>query len=134
VLRGVGVQALVRLDPGVLAASLHGEAEALGMDDLHEPVADFTPPSLEQLKRIVGFIEDRLREGKPVGVSCVFGLGRTGTALACWLVSTGLDADTAINRVRRLRPGSIEVEGQEEAVRGYERRRKGVDKSRGETG
>ncbi|MBM3924644.1 MAG: protein phosphatase [SAR202 cluster bacterium] len=124
-LRGAGVQALVRLEPGALAASLHGEAEALGLDDLHEPVQDFTPPSLEQLERIVDFIEARLKEGKSVGVSCTFGLGRTGTALACWLVSTGLEAEVAINRVRRLRPGSIEVEGQEEAVRAYEVWRRG---------
>ncbi len=127
-LRGIGVQALVRLEPGALAQSLHAEAEAMGLDDLQEPMDDFTPPTLEQLKRIVGYIEERLKEGKSVGVSCTFGKGRTGTVLACWLVSTGLDADTAINLVRRLRPGSIETDGQEEAVRGYEGWGRGEDK------
>jgi atypical dual specificity phosphatase len=47
--------------------------------------------------------------GRRVLIHCAAGLGRTGTALAAYLVvSKGLSAEEAIKAVRRLRPGSIE--------------------------
>jgi protein-tyrosine phosphatase len=39
--------------------------------------------------------------------------------LAAFLVSQGLGADAAIDRIRDLRPGSIEVYGQERVVHQY---------------
>ncbi len=52
-------------------------------------------------------------------VTCAAGIGRTGTILASYLVNTGYDADEAIAYIRQLRPGSIQTDGQEEAVRQY---------------
>jgi hypothetical protein len=43
----------------------------------------------------------------------------TGTMLACYLVHQGADADTAVERVRAIRPGSIETAEQFQAVRDY---------------
>jgi atypical dual specificity phosphatase len=57
-----------------------------------------------------------------VAVHCGAGLGRTGVILACWFVSKNLSVKNAIARVRRLRPGSIETESQEEAVAEFARR------------
>ncbi|MFC1847184.1 dual specificity protein phosphatase family protein [Chloroflexota bacterium] len=65
------------------------------------------------------FIENSLFNNKPVGVSCGAGLGRTGTILACYLVSRGYDADAAINEIRKNRPGSIETQEQEDAIKAY---------------
>jgi len=42
--------------------------------------------------------------------------------MAAWLVRQGFDADSAISRIRELRPGSIETDEQEEAVRDFARR------------
>ena len=61
---------------------------------------------------------DRLdQSGDPVAVHCAAGLGRSGTMAAVYLVADGASADEAITRVRDLRPGSIETEEQENAVR-----------------
>ena len=68
---------------------------------------------------MVLFISKAIAAGRPVGVSCGAGLGRTGTMLACYLVSNGLDAEKAINEVRAKRPGSIETKAQSDAVHAY---------------
>lgn len=91
----------------------------LGMWDLHEPVLDFTAPSISQINMIISFIQKSLLSNRPVGVSCGAGLGRTGTVLACYLVSQGYAADSAIKEIRNKRPGSIENKKQEDAVREY---------------
>jgi atypical dual specificity phosphatase len=57
-----------------------------------------------------------------VAVHCTAGKGRTGTVLAAYLVTTGLSAHAAIDRVRHLRPGSVETPDQEEAVEEFARR------------
>lgn len=87
-----------------------------GLIELHLPVADFSPPSPEQLARGIAAIAEAATAGQRVAVHCGGGLGRTGTFLACYLVHRGIDADDAIARVRALRPGSIETAGQAAAV------------------
>ena len=50
------------------------------------------------------------------------GCGRTGTMLACYLVSKeGYSAEEAIAEVRRRRKNSIETKTQEKAVIEFER-------------
>lgn len=115
-----GVKFLVNLherahDPSRLRR--HGLAES------HLPVGDFTAPSSEQLARGVAAIVEARGRGA-VAVHCGGGLGRTGTLLACYLVhEKDLEAEQAIRRVRKLRPGSVETRAQVAAVEAYARRR-----------
>ena len=81
------------------------------------PMEDMAPPDREQIERFVEFVDRALDEGKAVGVHCLAGLGRTGTMIACYLVTLGRSADDAISEVRRARPGSIQTEYQEQAIR-----------------
>lgn len=90
--------------------------ESSGIRELHLPVPDFAAPTPEQLNEGVLAIRAAIDRGERVAVHCGAGLGRTGTLVACFLVSTGLDPAAAIAEVRRLRPGSIETRGQEQAV------------------
>jgi atypical dual specificity phosphatase len=95
------------------------QVEGLGLRDCYEPIGDYTAPTQAQLSSITSFISLSLSEGRPVGVSCGAGMGRTGTILACYLISTGLNAEDAMQEVRTKRPGSIETEGQEQAIRAF---------------
>jgi atypical dual specificity phosphatase len=88
----------------------------------HEPLEDMEAPTQEQLDRCVSAIQRALERNMGVAIHCGAGLGRTGTVLAAYLVAKGMDANTAISRVRRLRPGSIETEEQAEAIYTFARR------------
>lgn len=117
-LREKGFRAIISLTETTLDIPLLREFE---FDYRHLPVMDFQPPSLEQIVEAVNFMEAHRKEGSGVLVHCAAGQGRTGTILAAYLVATGLDAEEAIRRLRRLRPGSIETAEQEKAIHAYER-------------
>jgi atypical dual specificity phosphatase len=118
-LRGRGVGAIVSLTATALEAE---ELRTAEMRCLHEPVPDFTPPTPEQIRRIVEFVREQHRVlGCSVLVHCGAGLGRSGTVAACYLVSEGMGAREAIARVRQLRPFSVETAEQEAAVETYAR-------------
>ena len=94
-------------------------AASYDVELVHLPVPDFTAPSLEQLEQFVTLARSALAKGERVGVHCGAGLGRTGTFLAAYFVTTGLGADAAIAHVRKLRPGSVETQAQEQVVRDF---------------
>jgi len=55
-------------------------------------------------------------------VSCNAGYGRTGTVIACVLVTTGMSADQAIAELITKRPGAreiLQVPGQAAAIRDF---------------
>jgi atypical dual specificity phosphatase len=93
-----------------------------GLTELHLPVPDFTPPTIEQLERGVEALVNAIDGGARAAVHCGAGLGRTGTLVACYLVQRGMAADEAINEIRRLRPGSVETDEQVAAVHAFAKR------------
>ena len=110
------VRAVIRMEERTIAADT---GKIVDLVDMFEPVPDFTPPALDQIQRMIEFIDLQTGEQKPVVVSCYAGIGRTGTVLACYLVHRGQEPAEAINRVRQLRPGSIQTPEQEAAVHQY---------------
>ncbi len=118
-LRRQGLGVLVRMAEAHRSRITSAQVEQYRLTDCHVPVKDFTTPTQEQLRHMVGFISESVAEGKPVGVSRRAGLGRTGTVLACYLVSKCLSAGQAIDEVRAKRPHSIETRDQEAAICEY---------------
>ncbi len=93
------------------------------LKEIHLPVEDFAAPSPEQIARGVEAVVKAQAAGEAAAVHCGGGLGRTGTLLACCLVSRdGLGAREAIERVRFSRPGSVETAAQVAAVEEWARR------------
>ena len=121
-----GVRAVIRMEERTIPADTGGYVDLV---DMYVPVQDFTPPDQNQIDQMVAYIDARLQEEQPVVVSCYAGIGRTGTVLACYLVSRGMWPGDAVNEVRRLRPGSIQTPEQEAAVYEYAQRRTAGDDS-----
>ena len=116
-----GVQALVRMTEIHKTIVSSAQITDIGFEDCHVPVPVFTAPTPGQIVRMVDFIRESITRGNRVGVSCAAGHGRTGTILACYLVSQNTPAEQAIQSVRNMRPGSIETLEQEEAIISYAR-------------
>lgn len=124
-LRRAGTAGLVTLvEDHELAAlgvtSMRAEVEALAMRWWHLPIRDMDVPgeSFEARWRTTGpELHALFRDGLSVALHCHGGLGRTGTIAARLLVEMGEAPESAIARVRELRPGSIETPAQEAYVR-----------------
>ena len=89
---------------------------------LHVMSNDMGVPEFDDLTFAVDFIHRRLDDKEPVMVHCLAGLGRTGTILASYLVKyENMSADKAIEKVREIRPGSIQSYPQEEMIFRFEK-------------
>jgi protein tyrosine phosphatase (PTP) superfamily phosphohydrolase (DUF442 family) len=71
---------------------------------LHLPVVDDNTPTLEQLQEGAAFIAKEIEQGGSVYVHCGSGIGRAATMAAAYLISTGLTADEAWEKIRAIRP------------------------------
>lgn len=118
-LKDNGVDAIVSLSETPLHKTL---IEEFGFEYRHIPIVDFNPPTQEQIDEFVVFTNKIVASGKRIVVHCDAGFGRTGTMLACYLVSKGSRGISAITEVRNKRPGSIETMEQEDTVLEYEDR------------
>jgi Protein-tyrosine phosphatase len=75
------------------------------------------PATRAPLRNLLGGVLDRSRSGKQVQVGCLGGHGRTGTALACLAVMSGLPAPEAVSWVRQnYCSDAVETPEQEEFV------------------
>jgi atypical dual specificity phosphatase len=92
------------------------------IDYLHLRVEDFGAPTVEEMDEVVNFIDRTISSGRAVLVHCAAGKGRTGAVLAAYIVKKqNLTAKHAIEKIRIMRPGSVQSIMQETALSMYEK-------------
>jgi atypical dual specificity phosphatase len=89
--------------------------EVMGFKRYSIPVWDFTAPKITDFQEFLDIVSKSLNQGK-VLVHCQGGTGRTGTMAAAYWIKKGLSASKAIEKVRKSRPGAIEIPEQEESL------------------
>lgn len=111
-------------DLQVLAASRHVSCLYKRM-----PIRDVSVPSNpDQMRKILGTLEQWLEAGRNVYVHCWGGVGRTGTVVGCYLVNKGMSGGEALAQIdtfwkhmspskRQRKPVSPETPAQMEYVR-----------------
>jgi atypical dual specificity phosphatase len=112
-LREAGITLLVSLPASVPPDELVRRA---GLRLVRLPIENWRAPTEKQIREFIAEVRAELSAGGKVAVHCIGGIGRTGTLIACYLVSEGRTAEQAIDYVRARRPGSIETHEQERAV------------------
>lgn len=101
---------------------LGASVQARGMRWFHLPIRDQSVPDWEFDARwdTTGQeVRSILADGGKVLIHCRHGHGRTGLLAARLLIEFGDDADTAIRKVRDVRPKCIGAGEQEDHVRDY---------------
>jgi protein-tyrosine phosphatase len=92
-------------------------AQAAGLTYRRFPVPDQGVPDLADAIDLVHWCREATERGETVVVTCMGGLGRSGTIAACVLVDAGMSPDEAIAAVRTARgPRALETIAQENFV------------------
>ena len=65
-------------------------------------IGDFGIPSQQEMRKILDTIHQAIASGKKPYIHCWAGMGRTGTAVGCYLVETGMIGSEALLKVDRL--------------------------------
>ena len=93
-------------------------AQALGYSRYSIPIRDFQAPTVAQLLEFTELVGSLSPDSK-VLIHCERGVGRTGTMAAAYWIAKGMTPDTAIERIRKARPGAVETDEQKVILRTF---------------
>lgn len=83
-----------------------------GFESLWLPIPDNEAPTLNQVNKLVEFIDLQNQKNNTVAIHCKGGRGRTGTMIASYLISKGATFDEAISKIEENQPNAIKKECQ----------------------
>lgn len=92
-LRSKGINTVVNLRDEAPESGFFAKQAKIGY--LHLAVIDWELPTLEQVYQFISLVDDD--EAAPVLVHCAAGVGRTGTFVACYRISQGMDPEEAVS-------------------------------------
>jgi len=76
---------------------------AMGLKRYSFEIPDMNIPSGPEVMRgVLDLIRSEIAAGRPCYVHCWGGIGRTGTAVGCWLRENGMTGEAALAEVQRL--------------------------------
>jgi len=117
-----GIRAVINLLQDYEKTVPDNEYIKIGFDYLSFPIPDMDAPEVEDLKKLVKWIEEKINASKPVLVHCFAGLGRTGTVVTAYIIyKEKLSVDEAIKYVRNKRQGSVQSFEQYVTLQMFER-------------
>jgi atypical dual specificity phosphatase len=90
-----------------------------GMEQLCLPTTDFTPPTLEDCRQGVLFIQRHVAKGSKVYVHCKAGRGRSATLAMCYLISKGLTPTQAQTLLLEKRPHVLRNIAERDVIKEY---------------
>jgi atypical dual specificity phosphatase len=90
-----------------------------GIEQLHLPTVDFTPPTMADVKRGVEFIQAHITAGRKVYVHCKAGRGRSATIVICYLIAKGMSPAHAQALLLEKRPQVNKVLTQRQVVKDF---------------
>lgn len=96
------------------------QCQQLGIRWHHLPIEDMEAPDFffeTEWETTGPLLIDTLAHGGKIMIHCWAGLGRTGTIAVRLLAEMGASVETALNLVRRVRPGSVQSINQENYLR-----------------
>jgi atypical dual specificity phosphatase len=117
ILRLVGVTTLITLTEDDLPQD---SLKRHGLRNLHLSIEDRKAPMIWHMRMLAMRIQGFLKQGEVVAVHCLAGIGRTGTIIAAWLISEGLTADAAMERIRKIDPAFVQSKEQENFLYEFE--------------
>lgn len=79
-----------------------------GVSHRRFPIEDMAVPLPALMLTILDTIDRALADGKVIYLHCMGGIGRTGTAVGCYLVRHGMAGTAALEEIIRLRGGLLD--------------------------
>lgn len=108
-LKDKGIKAIVcLLEDGTIVESY----EKNGFEKLWLPIIDDKAPTIEQVEKLIQFMDEQDKKGNQVSIHCKGGRGRTGTMIASYLISKGSSFDEAMKLIDDKQPNAIKKEFQ----------------------